>query len=364
MAEHKVAGGTMLLFIDPTGGTDYDMVVCLTSVGKNNSVNVIDGNTMCGYDKTVGDVTIDYNFEGFHLQNPDTGKISGTSLLELLRNKTKIGFKIAPESLVGGDEIEEGTGYITELSATYSFDAVGSFSGTITPNAIPVITIGPADPYLRMTFSDASFPVGTPTNVSDWNAFFDLPTNGTAFTSAEIIDSTVYLRGGANITIKQELFLNNYNLTAINDLADCIKIIEEAAFSSCINLKSIELPKVESIGYTSFSSTTSTIYNFPSCINISEGGFINCGDGVQFIFPKCINIESIAFYNCTDALVFDLRKCEHLGPTTADDSVFELISGQTITLTIPAALMTCNAGTEDRDIEYLNVNNDVTIVTV
>lgn len=364
MAEHKVAGGTMLLFIDPTGGTDYDMVVCLTSVGKNNSVNVIDGNTMCGYDKTVGDVTIDYNFEGFHLQNPDTGKISGTSLLELLRSKTKIGFKIAPEAFIGGDEIEEGTGYITELSATYSFDAVGSFSGTITPNAIPVITIGPADPYLRMNFADASFPVGTPTSVSDWNTFFDLPTNGMPFTSAEIIGNNVYLRGGANITIKDELFLNNYNLQSINDSADCIKIIADSVFSSCINLKSIELPKVESVGYTSFSSTTSTIYNFPSCINISEGAFINCKDGVQFIFPKCIDIATIAFYNCIDAEVFDLRKCEHLGPTTGDDSVFELISGRQITLTIPAALMTCFAGDKDGDIEYLNVNNDVTIVTV
>lgn len=141
MAEHKVSGGTMLLFIDPAGGTDYDTVVCLTSVGKSNTVNVIDASSACGPDKSPGTIEISYSFEGQHLQDPNTGKISGTSLLQLLRDKTTIGWKIAPETPVTGDEIETGTGYLSELSSTYGYDAVGTFTGALQPYGEPVLTV-------------------------------------------------------------------------------------------------------------------------------------------------------------------------------------------------------------------------------
>ncbi|CAB4162321.1 hypothetical protein UFOVP778_43 [uncultured Caudovirales phage] len=141
MAEHKVAGGTMLLFIDPAGGTDYDTVVCLTSVSKSASVTVVDASSACGPDKSPGTIELSYGFEGQHLQDPVTGKISGTSLRQLLMAKTTVGWMIAPESPVTGDEIEEGTGYLSELSSTYAFDSVGTFTGTIQPYGTPTITI-------------------------------------------------------------------------------------------------------------------------------------------------------------------------------------------------------------------------------
>ena len=141
MAEHKVSGGTMLLFIDPAGGTAYDTVVCLTSVGKSDSVNVVDAGSACGPDKSPGVLDISYSFEGQHLQDPVTGKVSGTSLRQLLRSKTTIGWKIAPESPAIGDEIEEGTGFLSELSSTYAFDSVGTFSGSFMPYGEPTIVI-------------------------------------------------------------------------------------------------------------------------------------------------------------------------------------------------------------------------------
>ena len=69
MAEHKVQGSNMLLFIDPTGGTNYDMVVCLTSVGCSASVSVVDASSACGPDKSPGTVEMSYSFEGQHLQD-------------------------------------------------------------------------------------------------------------------------------------------------------------------------------------------------------------------------------------------------------------------------------------------------------
>ena len=141
MSEHKVQGGTMLLFIDPAGGTAYDTVVCLTSVGKSDSVNVIDAASACGPDKSPGVLDLSYTFEGQHLQDPTTDKISGTNLRQLLRSKTTIGWKIAPASPVIGDEIETGTGFISELSSTYAFDSVGTFSGTLQAYGTPTLTI-------------------------------------------------------------------------------------------------------------------------------------------------------------------------------------------------------------------------------
>jgi len=141
MSEHKVAGGTMLLFIDPTGGTDYDTVVCLTNLTTADAVSVVDASSACGPDKSPGTIEISYTFEGQHLQDPASGKISGTNLRQLLRNKATVGFKLSPVAPVTGDEVQEGTGYISELGSTYSYDSIGTFSLTLQPFGTPSITI-------------------------------------------------------------------------------------------------------------------------------------------------------------------------------------------------------------------------------
>jgi hypothetical protein len=140
MAEHKVQGGNMLLFIDPLGGTDYSTVVCLTSVSTSDSISVVDASSACGPDKSPGTLEISYAFEGQHLQDPTSSKIS-IDLRLLLRNETTIGWALSPEIPQPGDEIQFGTGYLSELSSTYAFDSVGTFTGTIQPYGTPSITI-------------------------------------------------------------------------------------------------------------------------------------------------------------------------------------------------------------------------------
>lgn len=131
MSEHKVSAGTMLLFIDPNGGTEYDTVICLRSVSITDSVASIDISSWCGPGKLPGLNDITLSFDGFHVQDPNGGNISGTDIRILLRNNTTIGWKLSPESPIGGDEIQTGQGFIASLSSTYSFDAVGSFNFTI-----------------------------------------------------------------------------------------------------------------------------------------------------------------------------------------------------------------------------------------
>ena len=60
----------------------------------------------------------------------------------------------------------------------------------------------------------------------------------------------------------------------------------------------------------------------------------------------------------------NLPSCINLGKTVGYDNVFDSILGNTITLTVPSALTTCNSGNPDGDIQYLQANNTVTIVTV
>ena len=140
---HKVAGGTMLLYIDSTGtgSGNYDTVVCLTNVTKSATVSVVDASSACGPDKSPGTIELSYGFEGQHLQDPNTGDISGTSLRQLLMSKATIAWSIEPVSPVTGDEIEEGFGFISELSSTYAYDSVGVFTGTISPIGTPSITV-------------------------------------------------------------------------------------------------------------------------------------------------------------------------------------------------------------------------------
>ena len=48
---------------------------------------------------------------------------------------------IGPDTPVTGDEIEEGTGYLSELSSSYAFNSVGTFTGTLQPYGTPTLTV-------------------------------------------------------------------------------------------------------------------------------------------------------------------------------------------------------------------------------
>ena len=141
MAEHKVQPSTMLLLIDPNGGTNYSTVVCLKSISKSDSVGVIDASSLCGFKKLAGITDLSYSFEGILLQDPNSGKISGTELRLLLRGFTKFKYKITPIAPQAGDEIEEGNGFFSAISSSYSLDDVGNFSGTFYPKGTPTLTI-------------------------------------------------------------------------------------------------------------------------------------------------------------------------------------------------------------------------------
>jgi len=162
--------------------------------------------------------------------------------------------------------------------------------------------------------------VTDPFNVGQWNTVFNLPTNGTPFTNvtADPSGTQIYLYGGSGITLSSGTIstLNtpsNDNLIGINDQAGCI--ITCASLQNAVLLATVNLP------------------------------------GVTTIVDGCFN-------NCDSLTTITLPACTSLGSTTGDDGVFAGISGNTISLTIPTALVT------DGDVVALQAVNTVTITAV
>jgi hypothetical protein len=351
---------------------------------------------------------------------------------------------------------------------------------------------------LELTWDDiANVPVADASSVSDWNTFFDLPTNGGVFTSISVIGNIVKLYGGSGITLKNNLFGSNINLLSIIDNIGCIVSAGSGCFAACSSITTFNLPSLVIAGTYCFDGCTSattfdfpsltttglycfgyctsaTIFSFPSLVITGAYCFYGCTSATSFSFPLVITINYSAFYYCTSATTFDFPSlttagndcfsicssvitfnfpslvtagdscfdgcisattfnlpllttagaycfyrctsattfdfpslttagyqcfgycssantfsfpllvtmddycfhsctsattfyfpvCNSLGSTTDNNNVFISISGKTITLTIPVALMTCNGGSPDGDIQYLTSNNTVTIITV
>lgn len=240
---------------------------------------------------------------------------------------------------------------------------------------------------LELTFDDiANVPVADAASVSDWNTFFDLPTYGSPFTSVEVVGNMVRLIGGSGITIKDMLFFENLNLLSVLKGIEIVSV-GIAGFGYCDNLTEISLLSVAESGQNSFAINSALeVLNFPQLITAGDGSFSSnqsvnsmnfpllrvagsqCFNGLSvnsvFNFPSLLSCGDNCFASCIAATNFYLPLCADIGSTTGYNEVFMGITGQTITLTIPAALMTCNGGAPDGDIQWLQSNNTVTIVTV
>lgn len=143
MAERKINGKDILLFIDPLGGEDYKTVVCLTSNSKKLATATLDAASKCGPDTRPGAQTVTVDFTGQVVVDPDAGRVSEGDLFDLWKATTNIGWKISPAVPVDGDVIYTGTGFISDLSDTYDMNGA-TFNGTIGVSGFPVKTIYPA----------------------------------------------------------------------------------------------------------------------------------------------------------------------------------------------------------------------------
>lgn len=141
--------------------------------------------------------------------------------------------------------------------------------------------------------------------------------------------------------------LGTFSSTAIQTLISTnfpvLTTIGQTDFGSCHSLTSVNLPSVTSVGYYGFGDCTALIdVQLPNVTYTEQYSFTLCSALTNLYMPSLIN----------------------LGASVGNNLVFLNTIGATLTFTIPAALMTCNAGNPDGDIQYLQANNAVTIVTV
>lgn len=140
MAQRKVSGKDILLFIDPAGGTAYKTIVCLTSNGYKRTTGTLDAASKCGPDSQPGAQTVSVDFTGQVVVNPDSGNISEADLDTLWAASTQIGWKMGPASPVSKDVTYAGQGFISDLSDTFDMNGA-TFTGTIGVSGIPTKTI-------------------------------------------------------------------------------------------------------------------------------------------------------------------------------------------------------------------------------
>lgn len=207
MAERKITNNTMLLFLG-TNGINYDTVVCLTSIKDDFQLDEIDASTLCGPDKTPGDITGTVTGEGQHLLDPATGKVSGKGLFDYFVGKTTLYYKIGPALPVSGDVISKGQCFISALGNAYAYNTQSTFSLTLsvkgTPSqevnvAVTDLSVLPATVTLAAAATQQLTPTFTPTTPTNMEIAYTTsdPTKATVSATGLI---TAVATGTATIT--------------------------------------------------------------------------------------------------------------------------------------------------------------------
>ncbi len=204
---------------------------------------------------------------------------------------------------------------------------------------------------------------GDPTNVANWNTEFDLPNLGTPFTSVSIVGDIAYLYGGANIDLRYNPFGDQHNIKSVIDNAGCIVSTQANSFEYLYENQVINLPNCTYVASQTFfgGNNFDVQISLPSVITFENEVFKDSITLTTFNYPTATTIGANCFEGCIAATTFDLSSCTDLGGSVGDNGVFLGIIGNSINLTIPAALMTCNSGNPDGDIQYLLNNNYVTL---
>ena len=207
--------------------------------------------------------------------------------------------------------------------------------------------------------------VANPSLVSEWNTLFNLPVKGTPFTSVLVSGDIVILKGATSLKIKTNLFENALYIKQIVD-AGCITEIESYGLSKypVSTLDYAVFPNLITIGDGAFFNTALTVIDFPKVETVGVSAFHDCYSVTTVNLPAMISCDTDSFQSIDAVTSIAIPSCQNLGETVGFNSVFNDVAGRTITLTVPAALMTCNTGGPDGDIAYLQANNTVTVIPI
>ena len=203
--------------------------------------------------------------------------------------------------------------YIASLfNKTYSGIFINGDGDTVTVDKGLIISVEAPPLPLRLTWEAIGNALYT--TVGDYNTAL-----GSDFTTLTVDGNDQLLTGNSTtFAMPGSAFELNASLVAINDEAESVTSLGDGVLRDCIEL------------------TTA-------------------------IFPVCTSTSINTFKDSPVLTTVTMPLCADLGGTTGDDSVFNGVSGNTITLTIAASRETCDGGNPDGDIVYLSANNTATI---
>ena len=241
---------------------------------------------------------------------------------------------------------------------------------------------------VTMEFLSVSSEVGLPLSITDTGAWIDLLAPGysgpgeivnvviTGDTTIELfcngvldIILTTDIFAGMNITsitddgffeiIGENWFNNCANLTTVRLIGTLT--LDSGAFANCSSLYSVEIPSMINIGDNAFSGCTSLLYmnsSLDNVITIGNSSFDSCTSLAEVYFANCQSLGDAVFKGSLNLTGIYLPSAISIGNTLGNDSVFQGISGNTITATFN------NAVSYDADINDLGTINTVNITWV
>lgn len=208
-------------------------------------------------------------------------------------------------------------------------------------------------------FQSYHIPVADKTSLTDWNAYFNLPTKGSPFfnISLDMEDITLYNIG--TIKLKQSIF-NGVTMYSFNS-NKCVSTFEPTPFYNSVVI-SITMNNLTSLPNDVFDGMADLFSaSLPDLTSVQPQLFSNKSIDSVYL-PSVTSLPNNAFENTsfTYGSIISVPNCVNFGSTVGNDSLFNC-SGSFLYLKIPSTLMTCNGGQPDGDIQYLIDNNSVTI---
>jgi hypothetical protein len=253
-----------------------------------------------------------------------------------------------------GDECFKGCGLLSNIRfASLSnlgiscFESSGIISATEVEFPSSNITAIPDNCFSNCQFlTEVSFTTANSIGSSAFNNCTNLTTIG--FTNATTLGINCFNNTGLGSVSRSQLPL-------VTDLPN-------GAFLTCTYLTFVDLPDLDSIGDLCFNLCTTLIsVILPDVKTVGYNAFQNCYLLGEIDLPSATSIGGSCFSGCSGLNTISLPVCVPLGPTPRNDSVFDGIIGNTITLTVPGILATINGGGPDGDIAYLNSFNTLTV---
>lgn len=257
---------------------------------------------------------------------------------------------------------------------------------------------------LEMTFYDPlldplnnALPVvGNFLDPAVWDAFF----GGTAAFEYVVAlwtpgtdTATIKLYNGAPCDIPANAFFNSLNIKTFNDKGGIIGTVGDSAFEfspsltsfisnsatlfdtqafyGAYNLTYLSATSCTEIRQLGLGNNLGTYASGSNLTNYFLSGVITLGQSAcmyrkltHITFPNATTLSSSVFLGnnaISNGSVIDLSSVVALGTSAASNSVFNNITGKTVTLRVPVAQATIDAGNPDGDIITLQASNTVTM---